>query len=400
MNEIHLKYRDRGLVVIGQDVWEENPSEAEKFVKKMGSRMTYRVVLDEGGRDGVMAKTWLTASGQQGIPSAILVGKDGRVAWIGYGMELQESTIESVLAGTYDIQKAAASQSAKRKYEADLEGALESKNWDKALALLEENRKTFTAEDWEALPGMAYATYKLQALVGKRDFAGVNRTAAEVADAHPKAVDLQAGLAWMLSEDPGIENRDLELAERLASRANSVSKGTNSMAVMALATVLGKRGKHEAALALQEKALESATDEDQKDRLRSQVTKARFDLCVTRKDAEGAYRVLKEDLARHPENAMLHNEYAWRILTTAGLEPRDSALAGKLAMKAREIDKGDNPLILDTLALALFDLGKKDEAIKMAEIAVAGVEKNPDLKRNFSARLESYKAGKRPTNLE
>lgn len=87
MNEIHLKYRDRGLVVIGQDVWEETPAEAEKFVKMMGSKMTYRVALDDGNRDGTMAKTWLTASGQQGIPSAILVGKDGRVAWIGYGME-------------------------------------------------------------------------------------------------------------------------------------------------------------------------------------------------------------------------------------------------------------------------------------------------------------------------
>lgn len=130
------------------------------------------------------------------------------------------------------------------------------------------------------------------------------------------------------------------------------------------------------------------------------MTKARFDLCVTKKDAEGAYRIIKEDVARHPDNAMLHNEYAWRILTTTGLEPRNTALAEKLAIQAREIDKGENPLILDTLALAQFDLGKKEEAIKTQEIAVAGVEKNPDLKRNFSARLESYKAGKRPTNLD
>jgi thiol-disulfide isomerase/thioredoxin len=46
LNEIHDKYKDKGLIVIGQDCWERNQDDAAKFVKKMGDQMTYRVALD------------------------------------------------------------------------------------------------------------------------------------------------------------------------------------------------------------------------------------------------------------------------------------------------------------------------------------------------------------------
>src|SRR5436309_3480397 len=35
LNATHNKYKDRGLVVIGQDAWEDNDSLVEPFVKKM-----------------------------------------------------------------------------------------------------------------------------------------------------------------------------------------------------------------------------------------------------------------------------------------------------------------------------------------------------------------------------
>src|SRR5213083_1921334 len=81
LNEIHKKYKDRGLVVIGQDVSEENDSLVEPFVKKMGDKMTYRVALDDepmtdGKPDpskGKMAETWMNASGRFSIPMAFLV---------------------------------------------------------------------------------------------------------------------------------------------------------------------------------------------------------------------------------------------------------------------------------------------------------------------------------------
>src|SRR5881394_589319 len=65
LNEIHAKYKDKGLVVIGQDVWERDLEGVAPFVKKMGEQMTYRVALDD--QAGKMAKTWMEAAGEDGI---------------------------------------------------------------------------------------------------------------------------------------------------------------------------------------------------------------------------------------------------------------------------------------------------------------------------------------------
>src|SRR6266700_1142360 len=71
LNETHSKFKDKGLIVIGQDCWETDESKVQPFVKKMDDKMTYRVALDdkEGNEKGKMATTWMEAAGQSGIPS-------------------------------------------------------------------------------------------------------------------------------------------------------------------------------------------------------------------------------------------------------------------------------------------------------------------------------------------
>ena len=101
LNETYNKFKDKGLVVIGQDCYEKDETLVAPFVKKMGDKMTYRVALDDKSSDskGQMAKTWMEAAGRNGIPSAFLVNTKGIVAWIGHPMELKEETIEDALAG-------------------------------------------------------------------------------------------------------------------------------------------------------------------------------------------------------------------------------------------------------------------------------------------------------------
>src|SRR5436190_7034585 len=66
LNETFQKYKDKDLVVIGQDCWEHEESLVAPFVKKMGDKMTYRVALDDksDGDPGKMADTWMAAAGQ------------------------------------------------------------------------------------------------------------------------------------------------------------------------------------------------------------------------------------------------------------------------------------------------------------------------------------------------
>jgi len=109
LNEIYGKYKDKGLIVIGQNCWENDDALVAPFVKKMGDKMTYRVALDDktANKKGQMAKTWMEAAERNGIPSAFLVDTKGVIAWIGHPMELEDKVIEDALAGKSDGQKAA-----------------------------------------------------------------------------------------------------------------------------------------------------------------------------------------------------------------------------------------------------------------------------------------------------
>src|SRR5436190_15974159 len=49
-----------------------------------------------------MAAQWMDAAGQQGIPSAFIVDRSGRVAWIGHPWAGMDETLEKVIAGTRD----------------------------------------------------------------------------------------------------------------------------------------------------------------------------------------------------------------------------------------------------------------------------------------------------------
>src|SRR5580765_805222 len=75
LNDTHKKFKDKGVVVIGQDVWEQEEGGVAPFVKKMGDKMTYRVALDDKStiKEGAMAMTWMKAADQNGIPTAFIV---------------------------------------------------------------------------------------------------------------------------------------------------------------------------------------------------------------------------------------------------------------------------------------------------------------------------------------
>jgi len=109
LNKLHEKFKDQGLVVIGQNVWERGEgveASVMGFVKQMGSNMTYRVALDGGkGDDGKMAETWMKAAGRGGIPTAFVVNQSGIIVWIGHPMSGLDDVVEKVLAGTFDVGK-------------------------------------------------------------------------------------------------------------------------------------------------------------------------------------------------------------------------------------------------------------------------------------------------------
>jgi thiol-disulfide isomerase/thioredoxin len=134
LSELARKYAGKAEV-IGVDAFE--PAELGKvaaFVKKQGARMDYRVAADGPG-DKTWA-SWLTAAGETGIPVAFIVGKDGRVAWIGPPSDLN-ATLPKAIAGTVDFAAERAHRAATRDPRNAVLVAMGARDYGKAISLID-----------------------------------------------------------------------------------------------------------------------------------------------------------------------------------------------------------------------------------------------------------------------
>ncbi len=103
LNELHKKFAEKGVVIFGQNCWEQAPDEVPEFVKEMGDRMTFPTAFDavdgDDPNDGAMAMKWMEAAGQEELPCAFVVNQTGTIVWIGNPSDIKDATIEKILAG-------------------------------------------------------------------------------------------------------------------------------------------------------------------------------------------------------------------------------------------------------------------------------------------------------------
>jgi len=264
LNELSKKFKDQGVIAIGQDVWEPDDSGVAAFVKKMGDQMTYRVALDDKSQDndGAMAVNWMKAADQNGIPTAFIVNQQGRIAWIGHPMELNEQTLKDILAGRFDITKFAAeyerqqqAQAQEMKLRIKLSKALKDKDWDAAEVAVAEMKKS------EPAMSDSLETIRFSILLGRKNYTDAYKLAGTLSDAHPKNAMVQNELAWTIAMQPGLEKRDLALAEKMAVRANEATQGKEPAILDTLARIQFMNGKKMEAIATEQKALDIAPDE-------------------------------------------------------------------------------------------------------------------------------------------
>jgi thiol-disulfide isomerase/thioredoxin len=448
LNELHTRFKDKGLIVIGQDVWEQDADAVAPFVKKMGQQMTYRVALDSA--EGKMAESWMDAAGQTGIPTAFVVDKRGSIAWIGHPMKLKESLLEQVLAGTFDVTKAAAEYKVQHENEERRRALWEEFNrhrqkeeWDQAESALAKMEKLLPEDERD---GLAMTRFGL--LLDRKDYKKAYQLAARLSDTHPEDATMQNQIAWSIATKDGLAERDLDLAEKIARRANAASKANDDEKagiLDTLARVLFLKGQKESAIEFQQQAvkltegslqrhfqknlddykagrvpnearvsslqqqvrrsiqnkdwdkaesalvdLEKLLSEDERSGLDAQ----RFRILLGRQDYDGATRLASKLISAPQDNAMTLNQLAWEIAIREGNQERDLDLAEKIARRANEKTKGSNAEILDTLARVLFLKDHKEPAIELQQKAVELAKGRR--KAQFQETLDSYKEGKVP----
>lgn len=290
LTELQKKHKD-AVTMIGVSVWEQDQAAVQPFVDKMGDKMDYRVAIDDlSNGKGVMAETWMTAAKQSGIPSAFIVDAAGTIAWIGHPMGM-EKPLAAIIDGKYDSKAAAAEAKAESEKEAKADKEMESnqeafallnkavrrKNFDEALKLIADlNTKAPSMK--AQLEGMKVQIQGMQfkeLLVGaKKDTAAAYKLAAELADGPMK--DDATGLntiAWTILDEDGVENRDLDMALKLAQRAVELSKGESGMILDTLGRAYFEKGDFAKAVETQEKAVKHAEDDDTKDQLLEALAK-------------------------------------------------------------------------------------------------------------------------------
>jgi hypothetical protein len=275
VDRLHQTFKDRGLLVIGQNVKTTQGTDIEPFIKRVGPLMTYRVALDEGATNrssGRMLENWLFAA-KAGIPTAFIIDKKGIISFIGHPDEIDNALIEQVLAGKFDLERRAlARKEAAAKAEAwethNEAGRLawQAKDWDKAMREIDELEKLLPHKR------AVVQCLRITVFIRKGDLQAANNLALQCSHENPKDPFLQHRVARTIATQarakyrlPGAEhdlllegaknNVVLKTADVLVERAITMLKGPEPEFLHTQAQLAFLQGKREKAIQLSTEAL-------------------------------------------------------------------------------------------------------------------------------------------------
>lgn len=264
------KYRGK-VTCIGVNVWENTHSKGEeasfpacttratKFVNQAGKMMDYTVAMDT--EDGTMAKTWLTASGQQGIPASYVVDGTGRILWIGHPVVGLDEAVALAADGKLDVESGRKISTEMRAKFQEFYGML--KTHDDQMKAKDYAGAIATADKVQALlPHLTDGVeMKLTALV-HTDLPAARVLAKDAAQKHPHAPYLLLRMADLFLADDlvGATPEDAKLGLQFAKMATD-SFGEDGSTLSTLALGYYRTGDKNKAVQKQQKYVDLLTAE-------------------------------------------------------------------------------------------------------------------------------------------
>lgn len=258
----------------GQDLKDnKHLDKVASFVKDMGKTMDYTVGAD--AKEGVMAKSWMEAAGQGGIPTAFIVNKEGKIAWIGHPMVGLGSVLQKVVADKYDVAQVAKDNAALPAIMKELgEGDQDPEPKDAVVKFTKIIKDHPTLEP---LLGMA----KFQALCHSDEKEAMKYAGYLAENVYNDDPEKLNNIAWdIMDEQNGIYHPDYKMAQKIAKMALDMIEDDDllrSMTTDTLALALFRNGEIDKAIIEQEKAIKLAEASKQVDEDTMKDMKARLE---------------------------------------------------------------------------------------------------------------------------
>jgi thiol-disulfide isomerase/thioredoxin len=259
---LQKEYADKGVQVVS--VSDEDLETVEEFlegkVRNIEEDMTYAELTNNycltTDPDRSVSKDYMQAAGQNGIPTAFIVGKKGEIEWIGHPMSMDE-VLEQVVSDSWDRAAFAAEFKATQELERKqqrLMRLLQANKVDEALELIEGMIET--AED--PTMQLQVKAIRLQIMLTSNHKKSV-ATLLEFAEENKENAELLNQISWLVyeiaSEDAEEAHGELLKAAIKVAEMATASDPKSGSILDTLAHLHYVQGNLDKALELQEQAV-------------------------------------------------------------------------------------------------------------------------------------------------
>jgi thiol-disulfide isomerase/thioredoxin len=231
LTKLQAQYKDK-ITIIGVSVDKDPAQKVKEFVDKKGETMEYTVAYEAEGK---VSKAYSRAFGQEGIPHAFIVDRQGKITWVGHPMTMDD-VLKQVVDGSFD-------------------------------------RDAYAKEQKELLENSARLDGWITDYFAKIEIEN-NEETRKIADRiiENSQAQMLNGFAWKILTEVKEENRDLAIALKAAKKADDLTGGDNAAVLDTYALALFENGKVEEAIARQAKAVElSAGDPEMQNGLKKRL---------------------------------------------------------------------------------------------------------------------------------
>ncbi len=265
LNALAQRYED-DATFIAIHIWQrEAAPEPAKFLAKrrIASKSVLKFAIVEDA-DDVLAKTWMDATENGGLPTSMIVDRASRLAWFGHSKDL-DGPLREIIDGTYDTQRSIemmnrgiqAGRKANESGKAIEKGDYE---WGMTLMLEAFRAAPKTVAEW--IP----STYGHMLHASQSQETAARFVRKVLATKEGNTAALHAGFARMILNFRNSDQCDLSLALELAEKANIMSESSDPFMLSTLAEVRAERKDVSGAIEAIERAIKMATDRDKLER--------------------------------------------------------------------------------------------------------------------------------------